>query len=159
MPWNQHADWSGSNFFIEGTTSNRDIVVCDGDNITMPPIMGRANFDIVAAGSIGVCGGITNPTTTTLWIEKVTLYVATPSSGASALSLGVAAAAATAASSASNIADATLATDTGGYITLDSSLLLPEVWSTGTFVTAYQPTASTTLVGSFSIFYVSAVTT
>ena len=147
---------TGNNAYVLGTTSRRELLFFSGDNISIPPLRGRANFDIVAGGTIGLCGNVLNPTTETLLVEKVILYVETPSSAASALSLGVSAAAAT---SSASIADATLASDTGGYIMLNSSNVFPLAWATATYITAYQALGSTTLVGSFSVFYTCGVTT
>ena len=154
--YDQAASWSSQSLALKGTTSGRELLVFKDDNVSLPPLMGRATFDLVAAGTIGVCGGVINPTTETLWVEKSVFNVDTPSSAANALSLSIVA---TYTSGTGNIANATVGSDTGGLVTLRSSALLPVAWATGSYAVAYQALASTTLVGDISMFYVSAVTT
>ena len=141
--YDQAASWSSQSLALKGTTSGRELLVFKDDNVSVPPLMGRATFDLVAAGTIGVCGGVINPTTETLWVERAVFNVTTAASAANALSLGIVATY----TSGSNIANATVGSDTGGLLTLRSSDAFPVAWATGSYAVAYQAFASTTLVG------------
>jgi len=165
MPWNQHADWNGAEFFIEGTTSNRQIVVCSGDNLSMPPLRGRINATIVTSTS-AACLNLTNPTTETLWVEKVTANFTAAGSSVCTLSLGIVTVAG--ASTCTDISNAAIAASTlGGVvpfgITVESSNIMPVAWGAAEFLTGWMIANTTgaarTVVGNVSAFYVSAVTT
>ena len=166
MPWNQHADWSGSDFFIEGTTSNRPIVVCSGDNINMPPLMGRINAEIVTSTS-AACFNLTNPTTQTLWIEKLVVEIATAGSSSCFMSVGLVSVAGSSTctdmTGASSVVCSTLSGVAPFYTMRGSSLAFPVAWTTATFVagwmTAYTTGAARAVTGDVSVFYVNAVTT
>ena len=160
--WKQTAGWSSGSLYFEGSTSGRELFYFDGDNVSIPPLRGRINMDIVAAGATdggGVVNSVANPTTETLWVESAIISIETASSSSSFLSLGIATAAS---SSASNIADATVECTTAGLVLLNSSGTFPIAWNATSYLTAYVASSSDGVMGLdgvVSVFYVSAVTT
>lgn len=120
-----------------------------------PEIRGRVDFDITTNSSVGVCGGLVNPSTIVLLIEKVHTRVTTASSAGNAISLGVVATY----TSGSNIADATIASNATGITGLASSGTFPVEWSTGYYLVAYKALASTAIVAKVTAYYTGIVST
>ena len=160
--WKQTAGWSSGSLYFEGSTSGRELFFFDGDNVSVPPLRGRINMDIVASGATaggGVVNSVANPTTETLWVESAIISIETASSSSSVLSLGIATAAN---SSASNIADATVECTTAGLVLLNSSGTFPIAWNATSYLTAYVASSSDGVMGLdgvVSVFYVSSHTT
>lgn len=160
--WEQTAGWSSGSLYFEGSTSGRELLFFDGDNLSAPPLRGRINMDLTYLGSSdggGVINSVANPTTETLWVTDCIIYVETASSSSSFLSLGIATADS---SSASNIANATVECTTAGLVQLNSSGTFPISWNATSYLTAYVTSSSDGSVGLdgvVSVFYVSSHTT
>lgn len=152
--YNQTAGWSTNSFWIDGTTSGRNILFAAGDNISAPPLMGRINGDFSTPTSTQtVIVNLANPTTEELFVEKVIFNIDTASSSSCCLSCGIATASA---SSASNIADQTIGCSTAGLIMCNSSATLPVSWLSTGYFTVFALSSSGTpaaLVGDVSVFY------
>lgn len=143
-----------------GLTVTKTITASSGVTIpyggfNCPEILGRVDFDITTNATVGVCGGLVNPTTLVLLIEKAYTRITTASSAGNALSLGVVATY----TSGSNIADATIATNATGIVGLNSSTPFPVEWSTGYYLVAYKALGSTAIVAKVSAFYTGVVST
>lgn len=153
--WNQTAGWSSGSLYFDGTTSGRNQFFFQGDNMSIPPLRGRVNLDLVASTSAsGMCGSIANPTTEELFVESVIVNVDTASSSCCGLSLGIATADS---SSASNIANQTVDCTTAGLTGLNSSGTFPVSWNSSSFFTMYYASTAggvASLVGDVSVFYV-----
>lgn len=163
MAWSQTAGWTSTanaDFWIHGTTSAREIMFADGDNLSIPPLLGRVNMDLaVMSSQVSVLASVANPTTEELWVEKVIINIDTASSSSMCLSLGIATADS---SSASNIADQTLSCSTAGLLMCNSSAALPVSWNSSSFFTVTAVTSSGIMIGAVgdvSVFYCVAVTT
>jgi hypothetical protein len=158
--WNQAAGWSSGSLAIEGSTSGRELLRFDKDNITIPPLRGRVNVDITPTALSGgaVVGSVANPTTEELWVEGIIVNIDTASSSSSLLSIGIATADS---SSASNIANATVGCSTAGLLALNSSNAFPVAWNATSFLTLYVTSSSSFAVldGNVTAFYVAATNT
>ena len=161
--YNQTAGWSTGSFWIKGSTSARIIADAAGDNISFPPLLGRINFDIECSSGVGgeVAGYVANPTTETLWIEKVIMNVETASSSSSLLSIQVCTDAGSSGTAAGIIVDATVEATTAGLSVANSSNLLPVAWTSTEYVSCYVTSSSNadTFSGNVSVFYCVAITT
>ena len=163
--WKQVAGWSSGSLYFEGSTSGREILFFNGDNICAPPLRGRKNMDITYVGSTGgggVVASVANPTTETLLIESCIIAIETASSSSSFLSLQVATADSSSGGGTNILADATVECTTAGYVQLNSSGTFPIAWNATSYLTAYVTSSSdgsAGLDGVVSVFYVTAVTT
>ncbi len=163
--WKQTAGWSSGSLYFEGSTSGRELFYFDGDNVSVPPLRGRINMDIVASGATaggGVVNSVANPTTETLWVESAIIYIETASSSSSFLSLQIATADSSSGGGSNILADATVECTTAGLVLLNSSGTFPIAWNATSYLTAYVASSSDGVMGLdgvVSVFYVSAVTT
>jgi len=172
--YNQVGGFStGNDAYVLGTTSRRENLFFEGDNLSIPPLRGRINFTLLSEESTGaalgyVANSIANPTTDTLWVEKVIVNTITAAASSALLSLGIATAAS---SSASNITAAGVGIGvaggaaTGQFCELNTSGVFPVAWDSTSVLTAYVSCSSdgcSTGLGmdvDISVFYVRAVTT